>query len=155
MKSAESDDNGMMTPSIFIESVLQQKNDQEFKEAYLAVCRQFFHILDVNCDGFLQESEYARSFTSVGLQDIGIVRRAFESIDLNQDGKLSLEEFSNAMLQYLISEDENSRFTELWGPLVAWFLLIYISPFRFATWFCIDPYLRRGGGCLFNAYVLL
>ena|SRR6218665_1239501 len=118
MKSAESDDNGLLTASIFVESVLQQRNDPEFKEAYRTLCTQFFRILDVNGDGFLQEEEYSRSFASLGFHDKGIIRRAFEAIDLNQDGKLSLEEFSTALLQYITSEDENIRYTELWGPLV-------------------------------------
>src|SRR6218665_3728091 len=118
MKSAESDDNGLLTPSIMVESVLQQRNDPEFKEIYLASCIQFFRILDVNGDGVLQEEEFARSFASSGFHDKDIVRRAFEAIDLNQDGKLSVEEFSIALLQYLTSEDENSRYTDVWEPLV-------------------------------------
>ena len=117
MKSAGSDDNGLLTPSIFVESIKQQKNDPEFKKAYLAMCLQFFRILDVNGDGFLQEEEYARSFGSVGIQDKGVIRRAFEAIDLNQDGKLSLEEFSTALFENLTSEDEKSRYTELLGLL--------------------------------------
>jgi len=118
MKSAGTDDNGLLTPSIFIESMKQVKNDPEFKEAYLAVTRQFFHILDVNGDGFLQEEKYARAFANVGIETTDIARSAFDSIDLNQDGKLSLEEFCTALLEYLTSEDETSRYRELWGPLV-------------------------------------
>ena len=118
MKSTESDDNGLLTPSIMVESVKQQRNDPEFKEAYQAMCVQFFRILDVNGDGFLQEDEYARSFTSVGFEDKDIIRRAFDSIDINADGKLSLEEFSTALLEYHTSEDGTSRYTKIWGPLV-------------------------------------
>src|SRR6218665_576951 len=114
MKSAGSDDNGLLTPSIMVESVKQQRNDPEFKVACLAMCRQFFRILDVNGDGFLQEDEYARSFNSIGFEDKDIVRRAFDSIDLNADGKLSLEEFSTALLEYHTSEDETSRYTTIW-----------------------------------------
>jgi len=118
MKSTECDDNGLLTPSIFVESVKQQKNDTEFKDTYRELCRQYIHILDVNGDGFLQEEEYARSFASAGFKDKGIIRRSFEAIDVNEDGKLSLEEFSNAMVEYLTSDDDKSRYTELWGPLV-------------------------------------
>src|SRR6218665_411381 len=118
MKSAESDDNGMMTPSIMVESVLQQKNDQEFKEAFLAMCSQYFRMYDVNGDGVLQEEEFARSFVNAGFHDKGIARRTFEAIDLDKDGILSLEEFSTAMLDYVTSEDEQNRYTALWGPLV-------------------------------------
>jgi|SRR6218665_294716 len=118
MKSAESDDNGLLTPSIFVESVLQQRNDPEFKETYRTMCKQYFEILDVDGDGFLQEEEYARAFANAGFHDKDIVRRAFEAIDVNQDGKLSLEEFSTGMGEYLTSEDEQNRYTVLWGPLV-------------------------------------
>jgi len=118
MKSAKSDDNGLLTPSILVESVKQLKNDPEFKEAHRAMVVQFFRILDVNGDGFLQEDEYARSFNSMGFHDDkGIVRRAFETIDLNEDGKLSMEEFWLGLWENLTSEDEKNRYTDLWGPL--------------------------------------
>src|SRR5688572_27459736 len=94
MKSAGSDDNGLLTASIFVESVRQQRNDLEFKEAYLEICQNFFSLLDVNGDGFLQEGEYAKSLADIGLQDTSITRKAFDSMDLNADGKLSLYEFS-------------------------------------------------------------
>ena len=116
MKSAESDDNGLLTPSIFVESVLQQRSDPDFKETYRDMCNQYFQILDVNGDGFLQEEEYARSFASAGIQHC-ITRSVFEAIDVNKDGKLSPEEFSTALVEYLTSEDEKSRYNELWGPL--------------------------------------
>jgi len=118
MKSAGTDDNGLLTPSIFIQSIKQVKNDPDFREAYLAMCNQFYRILDVSGDGYLQEEEFARSFASAGIQDKGVVRRAFDAVDLNQDGKLSLEEFSIALFENLTSEDEQNRYTELWGPLV-------------------------------------
>ena len=118
MKSTEQDDNRLLTPSIFVESIKQQRNDPEYKEVYRAMCCQYFKIIDVNGDGFLQEEEYARSFASAGFHDKGIARRAFEAIDQNEDGKLSWEEFSIALLEYHTSEDENNRYTELWGPLV-------------------------------------
>src|SRR6218665_895759 len=118
MKSAGSDDNGLLTPSIFAESLKQQMNDPEFKEAYLAVCLQFFRILDLNGDGFLQEEEYARSFASAGIQDNkGVIRRAFEIIDINQGRKLSLEEFSTALLENLTSEDKKTA-TLICGDLL-------------------------------------
>ena len=118
MKSAKSDDNGLLTPSIFAESVKQQRNDPEFKETVLLMCKQFFKILDVNGDGFLQEEEFARAIASTGIQDAGVTRRAFDAIDVNKDDRISLEEFSIALVEYLISDDENSPYREIWGPLV-------------------------------------
>src|SRR6218665_3261942 len=121
MKSAGSDDNGLLTPSIFAESLKQQMNDPEFKEAYLAVCLQFFRILDLNGDGFLQEEEYARSFASAGIQDNkGVIRRAFEIIDINQDRKLSLEKFFTALLE----NEKNSLKTKKTATLICGDLLI-------------------------------
>lgn len=87
MKYSKADDNGLVTPSIFAESVKQQRKYPGFKEAYLAMCHQFFRILDVNGDGSLKEDEYAKWIAQEGIQDTGIARRAFEFIDLNQDGK--------------------------------------------------------------------
>ena len=126
MKSAgPTDDSGVLTASIFAESVKQQKNDPEFKEAFLETAHQFFRVLDTNGDGFLQADEYARSFAQVGIQDTSVIQRAFQFIDTNQDGKLSLEEFSAALWEYMTSEDENSPCASLWGPLVDW---IYFLP---------------------------
>jgi len=118
MKSTECDDNGLLTPSILVESVKQLKNDPEFKEAVLLMCTQIYKILDVNGDGVLQEEEFARSFASAGLQDTGIARRAFDELDISRDGKVSPEEFASALVEYHTSDDENSRYRNIWGPLV-------------------------------------
>src|SRR6218665_418050 len=118
MKSAGSDDNGLLTASIFVESMKQERNDPEFREAYLEISRYFFGLLDVDGDGFLQEDEYARSLANIGIKDISVARMAFDSIDLDGDGKLSLDEFCPALLEYITSEDENSPYTMLWGPLI-------------------------------------
>ena len=118
MKSAGSDDNGLLTASILTESVKQQRNDPEFKETYLKICHHFFGLLDVNGDGFLQEDEYARSFAAIGMKDTNIVRRAFEAMDLKKEGKLNLNAFCSAFLEYITSEDESNPYSLLWGPLV-------------------------------------
>src|SRR6218665_2607418 len=115
-----SDDSGLLTAAIFTESMQQQRNDPEFKGTYMKISRylHLFGLLDVNGDGFLQEDEYSGSLVNVGIKDTSMARRAFESIDLNRDGKLSLDEFCPALLEYITSEDENSPYTLLWGPLV-------------------------------------
>jgi len=118
MKSAGSDDNGLLTASILTESVKQQRNDPEFRETYLKICHHFFGLLDVNGDGFLQEDEYARSFAAIGIKDTNIMRRAFESMDLNKEEKLNLDAFCAALLEYITSDDESSRYSMLWGHLV-------------------------------------
>jgi Ca2+-binding EF-hand superfamily protein len=118
MKSSGSDDNGLLTASIFVESVKQQRNDPEFKEAYQQLCHQFFRLRDVNGDGLLQEDEYTKSLDAIGITDVSLGRNVFQSMDLNGDEKISLDEFCSALLEYLISEDENSPFASLWGPMV-------------------------------------
>jgi len=118
MKSAESDESGVLTPSILFESVKLQKDDPEFKKAFLAVCQHSISPMDVNGDGFLQEDEYTKAIAAMGFQDPNIVRRVFEAADTNKDGKLSWEEYGNAAFENLTSEDENSPFTLMWGPLV-------------------------------------
>src|ERR1700733_11624979 len=113
MKSSGSDENGLLTASIFAESTKQQRHDPEFKDAFMTTCHHFFKVLDVSGDGYLQEDEYARSFSQVGIQDVSIICNAFETIDLNHDGMLSLEEFSTALWEYLTSENEKSPYALL------------------------------------------
>ena len=84
----------------------------------MLMCTQYLKLLDVNGDGFLQEEELAKSYASGGFQDTGIARRAFDEIDINRDGKVSPEEFSSAYFEYHTSDDENSRYRNIWGPLV-------------------------------------
>lgn len=117
MKSADSDENRLLTSSILLESIKQQRNDPEFRETYLGACHYAFRAWNVNGDGFLQEDEYTRAFAQMGFHDTNIARRIFESADVNKDGKLSWEEFGNALFKNLTSEDENNPFTLVWGPL--------------------------------------
>ena len=114
MKSAGSDDNGLLTASILVASIDQQRNDPEFKEALAKLCYDFFGVLDVNGDGYLSEDEYSRSFELTGVQDASFVRHAFEYMDVNKDGKLSIQEYTAGLLAYFTTEDEHLLF----GPLV-------------------------------------
>ncbi len=114
MKSAGSDDNGLLTPSILVATLETQRNDPKFKEAWVKACHDFFGVLDVNGDGYLSEDEYSRSFELTGVQDASFVRHAFEYMDVNKDGKLSILEYTAGLLAYFTTEDEHLLF----GPLV-------------------------------------
>lgn len=65
-------------------------------------------------DGNIQEEEYSRIFTTVGLRQLDFVKPAFDSIDLNRDGKISLDEFSTALKEYITTDDEESPDKLLW-----------------------------------------
>ena len=114
--SAGSDDNGLLTPSIIVASLDQQRNDPDFRETYVNLCRDYFGILDVNGDGYLSEEEYKRALAGILIKDVSFVRTAFENLDVNSDGKLSIDEYANGMVDYLLAEDYKHL---LWGPLVA------------------------------------
>src|SRR6218665_130963 len=112
MKSAGSDDNGLLTASILVASIDQQRNDPEFKDTFAKLCHDFFGVLDVDGDGYLTEDEFSRAFVGILIKDVSFVRTAFESLDVNKDGKLSIEEYTTGLLAYLTTEDE----LLLWGP---------------------------------------
>ena len=115
MKSAGSDDNGLLTPSIMIASIDQQRNDPEFKSTFVNDSLNWFGLLDANGDGFLSEDEYKRAWIGIGVQDASFVHNAFEYLDVNADGKLSINEYTAGSLAHLTTEDEHLLF----GPLVA------------------------------------
>ena len=114
MKSAGSDDHGLLTPSILVATLETQRNDPKFKEAWVKACHDFFGIRDVNGDGYLSEDEYKRAFVGIGVQDASFVHAGFEYMDVNKDGKLSINEYTAGLLAYLTTEDEHL----LYGPLV-------------------------------------
>jgi len=115
MKSAGSDDNGLLTPSILVASIDQQRDDPEFREAFLQLCHDFFGVRDVNGDGYLSEDEYKRAFVGIGVSDTSFVHTGFEHLDVNKDGKLSINEYTAGLLAYLTTEDEHL----LYGPPVS------------------------------------
>src|SRR6218665_3313539 len=107
MKSAESDDNGLLTSSIIVASIDEQRNDPEFKETYVKVCEDFFGVLDVSGDGYLSEEEYKRAWVGIGVSDANFVHSAFEYLDVSEDGQLSINEYTSGLLAYLTTEDEH------------------------------------------------
>ena len=115
MKTAGSDDNGLLTASIMVASVDQQRNDLEFRQRFVKVCQDYFGYLDLNGDGYLSEDEYKRAFVGIGVKDVSFVHSAFEYLDVNADGKLSVDEYANGILLYLLTEDAHLLF----GPIVA------------------------------------
>jgi Ca2+-binding EF-hand superfamily protein len=77
-----------------------------------------FNLMDVNCDGYLQEDEHRRLFHQLGVPDTSFAKETFEAIDANRDGKLSVEEFVDACWEFFFSEDEKNPNTIYFGPLV-------------------------------------
>ena len=114
MKSAGSDENGLLTEPIMIASIDQQRNDPEFRETFVKFSQDYFGVLDVNGDGYLSEDEFARAYIGVGIQDTSFIHNNFEYLDVNKDGKLSINEYTAGFLAYLTTEDEHL----LYGPLV-------------------------------------
>ena len=77
----------------------------------------FFLVLFSNTDGQIDAGEYNLFFIIIGV-DPQHANESLKAIDTNKDGRLSLDEFKTAGLDFFMAEDGTSLSYLFWGPLV-------------------------------------
>ena len=112
-------DKNVLTGDILADSVWKQRYDPELKKCISGLIYGFLDLMDVNCDGYLQEDEYRKMVHQLGVPDTSFIKETFNAIDVNHDGKLSFQEFVDGCYDFFFSDDEKSPFTLFFGPLVA------------------------------------
>jgi Ca2+-binding EF-hand superfamily protein len=118
MKKAEIGDKDTLTAEELMVSIGKQRYDPELMKLFRGMVQDLHDMLDVKCDGYLQEDEYERMVLQAGVPDPSFAKEAFRAIDVKGDGKLSIEEFTNAFFDFLFSDDEKSPNAFFLGPLV-------------------------------------
>jgi|SRR6218665_482545 len=114
---SETGNMNKLTVPVFVDSILKQRDNPELWIHFTEPIRSLFHLMDVNCDGYLQPDEYFRMLAQLGVPDASFTKAGFEAMDVNGDGKLSIDEFVNAFIDFMSSEDENNPNTYFFGPL--------------------------------------
>jgi len=120
VKISDAADTNVLTGEVLADSVWKQRYDPELKKCIESLIYMYglFNLMDVNCDGYLQEEEHRRLFHQVGVPDTSYAKETFNAIDVDHDGKLSVQEFIDACYDFFFSEDERSSNTLYFGPLV-------------------------------------
>lgn len=107
MRSAGKHSN-VLTEDVMVQSLRDQKDDPGLKKCLAGLLLSILRPMDVNQDGYLNADEYRRAFESVGIAESDFTKAGFEAIDTDHDGKLSFDEFVNALINYSCSDDENT-----------------------------------------------
>ena len=84
----------------FVDSVGKQRFDPDLIKCDKGLIHAFFTLMDLNCDGYVQEDEFERIYTQFGVPDRSWTKETFQAID------------------YFYSDDENSPYKHFFGPLV-------------------------------------
>ena len=115
---ADPADKNLLTAEVLTDAVGKLRYDPELMQHYRNFVQDFFDMMDLNNDGYVDENEYQRYLEHCGIQDAAFAREALRTMDVNHDGKLSLDEFLNAFFDFFFSEDEKSPNAFFFGPLV-------------------------------------
>jgi len=115
-KTTGSSDDVLLTEDLFLESMKLLKDDPAFKKAIGDATHNFLTTMHENQDGYLDFAKFRRVFESGGMIDSDFTKEAFNALDGDQDGKLSFEEFTHAITDYVCSDKEGT--TAMFGLLV-------------------------------------
>jgi len=118
MGSTNTDEKGVLTEAVLIDSLKKQRNDPKLKAILRTSLRCLCEAMNTNEDGYLQREEFRRLFDNSGWPDASYREQVFEAIDTDHDGKMSFEEFIHAFVEFLVTEDEDSPYNLCWGPLI-------------------------------------
>jgi len=103
-KAAGTEDDVLMTEDLLIESVNMQRDDPEFKERLRDIVNGFLIPMKVDQEGYLSYREYQRLFESLGFVDTSFTQEGFAVVDADHDGRVSFEEYLDAVYNYLWSD---------------------------------------------------
>jgi len=94
-----------LNEKLLIESLKIQRDNPAFKELFRAVLRQGVTPLKLEQAGFISYNEFNRIFEDFGFFDGILTNLFFVFFDANHDGKLSVDEFYGAMIDYAFSDN--------------------------------------------------
>ncbi|XP_013387369.1 sarcoplasmic calcium-binding protein-like [Lingula anatina] len=113
-----SDDvNAKISEDEFVQNHMLTFNDNKIRENladYLAI---EFIAIDTDGDGYISPREHAAYFYGIGIPTEHS-RRIFDIMDTNKDGLISKEEFTQAQIEFCLSEEDSNIYNEFHGPLV-------------------------------------
>jgi len=107
-----------VTKDAFVEGMKKQVGDPALKETLEGPLPLFFKAVDRNSDGQIDQAEYEEFFKILGLDPV-MAPASFQAIDADGDGQLTTKEFTQAGLDFFLSEDPSKATKLFWGPLVA------------------------------------
>ncbi|XP_013381971.1 sarcoplasmic calcium-binding protein-like [Lingula anatina] len=109
---------GMISEEEHREKIMSQCNQNKFRlELYPQIVLTGFDNMDSDGDGRISKREFAAFYYGMNVP-AEYSKDVFDVLDENKDGFISLEEYAQAHADFFFSEDPNSKYNDLCGPLV-------------------------------------
>ena len=109
-----------ITEADFIGNLKKVAADSSHHAALAGPLPLFFQCIDSNADGMIDLGEYVNFFVILGVENPEpLATASFKAIDQNNDGLLSIDEFTEAGLEFFTNiTDEGKASKMFFGPLV-------------------------------------
>jgi Ca2+-binding EF-hand superfamily protein len=108
---------GKVTVDVYLEA-LRKRGKAKLTRIIIEMFVILFDLIDINGDGVIQKDEFKKFYGIFKLNAVAAAE-TFKAIDTNKDGTLSADEFVTAGIDFFTSDDENSPYQFLFGPLVS------------------------------------
>ncbi|XP_023931741.1 calmodulin-like protein 5 [Lingula anatina] len=93
-------------------------NQSHFRrELYYIIVSTEFNVMDTDGDGLISKEEHAAFFYSHYIPT-KYSKSVFDVMDSNADGIISFQEFTQAYVEFWLTEEPNNIYNEFYGPLV-------------------------------------
>ncbi|XP_013387371.1 sarcoplasmic calcium-binding protein-like [Lingula anatina] len=111
------DDNAKISEAEFLQNHMLMFNDSKNRANLADFLVIEFIAIDADGDGYISPREHAAYFYGLNIPT-EYSKPMFDIMDTNKDGLISKEEFTQAQIEFWLSEDEKNIYNEFHGPLV-------------------------------------
>ncbi|KAL4227020.1 glycerol-3-phosphate dehydrogenase [Mactra antiquata] len=111
---------GKVTEDMYVHAYIEsmQLQPSPFPTCFRQMVSLFFNVFDTDKDGYLTVDDLIRGLRCFGITNTEAVRAVFNDIDVNNTGKIDMECYISAWVEFMTGTDANAAMAKHFTPAI-------------------------------------